>query len=114
MANYEKQLLNLCFCFGMTLLHAPAQYIYQYQKASVKALVQVELYMHKQNPYFKAIWKKNVNSKSCYFAKKQFWHQTSSYKCSGSLYCVGKVLNCFAQSVMQVEFPAYALSVIIF
>ena len=32
----------------MTLLHAPAQYIYKYQKASVKALVQVEFPVYAQ------------------------------------------------------------------
>ena len=42
---FEKQLFNQNNFFGMTLLHAHAQYIYivnaKYQKASVKALVQI-------------------------------------------------------------------------
>ena len=51
MAKFDKQLFNQNQFFGMTLLHAHAQYIYivyaKYQKASVKTLVQVDfLYMH--------------------------------------------------------------------
>ena len=92
----------------MTLFHAHAQYIYivnaKYQKPSVKALVQVykliSLYMHKQNPYLKANRKKMAHFKKLlfYFVKTFFWHQTSSCKCSMSLYCVDKILNCFGTS----------------
>ena len=43
MTKFEKQLFNQKNIFGMTLLHAHAQYIYivnaKYQKPSVKALV---------------------------------------------------------------------------
>ena len=53
MAKFEKQLFNQKKkIFGMTLLHAHAQYIYivnaKYQKPSVKALVQVDfpVYAH--------------------------------------------------------------------
>ena len=79
--------------FGMTLLHAHAQYIYivnaKYHKPSVKALVEVDFPVYAQaNPYLKANRKKMAH----------FWHQTSSCKCSMSLYCVGKVLNCFSTS----------------
>ena len=46
MAKFEKQLFNQTNVFGMTLLHAHAQYIYianaKYQKTSVKAMVQVD------------------------------------------------------------------------
>ena len=61
--------------FGMTLLHAHAQYIYivnaKYQKPSVKALVQVDsLYMHKQNPYLKANRKKMAHFKKLLFCQK--------------------------------------------
>ena len=46
MAKFKKQLSNQKNFFGMSLLRAPAQYIYivyaKYQKASVKALVQVD------------------------------------------------------------------------
>ena len=50
MANFEKQLFIIFILGGggMTLLHAPAQYIYKYQKASVKALVQVEFPVYAQ------------------------------------------------------------------
>ena len=45
MAKSDKHILPKIF-FGMTLLHAHAQYIYsvcaKYQKASVKALVQID------------------------------------------------------------------------
>ena len=67
MAKFDKQLLNQNNFFGMTLLHAHAQYIYivyaKIQKASVKAPVQVDfpvyaLSKHKQNPYLKANRKK--------------------------------------------------------
>ena len=46
MTKFDKQLLNQNNFFSMTLLYAHAQYIYivyaKYQKASVKALVQVD------------------------------------------------------------------------
>ena len=55
MAKFEKQLFNQkCsfFFFGMTPLHAHAQYIYivnaKYQKASVKALVQFDFPVYAQ------------------------------------------------------------------
>ena len=64
--------------FGMTLLHAHAQYIYivyaKYQKASVKALVQVDfLYMHKQNPYLKANRKNMANFTKLLFCQETFF-----------------------------------------
>ena len=73
MAKFDKQL------FGMTLLHAHAQYIYsvyaKYQKASVKALVQVDfpvyaLSKHKQNLYLKAN-RKNWFTKMSFCQKKK-------------------------------------------
>ena len=88
----------------MTLLHAHAQYIYivnaKYQKPSVEALVQADFPVYAQAiSLFKSKQEKRLISKSCYFFKKFFfWHQTSSCKCSMSLYCVGKVLNCFGKS----------------
>ena len=53
MAKFEKQLFNQkCFFFGMTLLHAHAQYIFivnaKYQKASVIALVQFKFPVYAQ------------------------------------------------------------------
>ena len=60
MAKFDKQSLCQTYVFGMTLLHAHAHYICiacgKYQKASVKALVQVDFLMyalskHKNNPY---------------------------------------------------------------
>ena len=55
--------------------------------------------MHKQNPYLKANRKKMAHFKKLLFCQKTFfWHQTSLCKCSMSLYCVGKVLNCFGTS----------------
>ena len=57
MVKFEKQLFNLFFFFffcGMTLLHAYVQYMYiyivnaTYQKASVKALVQVDFPIYAQ------------------------------------------------------------------
>ena len=52
MAKFEKQLFNEQNIFGTTLLHVHAQYIYivnaKYQKASVKALVQVDFPVHTQ------------------------------------------------------------------
>ena len=52
MAKFEKHLFNQTKFFGMTLLHAHAQYIYivnaKYQKPSVKALVQVDLKANRQ------------------------------------------------------------------
>ena len=107
MTKFEKQLFNKQkkqFFFGMTLLHAHAQYIYiinaKYQKHSVKALVQVDFPVYAQaKSLFETNRKKWLISESCYFVKKTFfWHQISSCKCSVSRYCVGKVLNCFGTS----------------
>ena len=64
----------------MKLLHVHAQYIFigyaKYQKASVKALVQVDfpvyaLSKHKQNPYLKANRKKMAK-----FTKPSFCQKT--------------------------------------
>ena len=104
MATFEKQLFNPKIFFGMTLLHAHAQYIYivnaKYQKPSVKALVQVDFPVYAQaKSLFKSKQEKNGSfQKAVILLKNNFWHQTSSCKCSMSLYCVGKVLNCFGTS----------------
>ena len=92
------------FFFRMTLLHAHAQYIYivnaKYQKPSVKALVQVDFPVYAQaKSLFKSKQEKNGSfQKAVILSKNIFWHQTSLCKCSMSLYCVGKVLNCFGTS----------------
>ena len=82
MAKFDKQ--SLCqkfFFFNMTLLYTHAQYIFiacaKYQKASVKALVQIDFHVyalpkHKQNPNLKANRKKWLSSQSCHFVKKYF------------------------------------------
>ena len=88
----------------MTLLHAHAQYIYivtaKYQKPSVKALVQVDFPEYAlAKSLFKSKQEKMAHfTKLLVCQKTCFWHQTSSCKCSVSLYCVGKVLNCFSKS----------------
>ena len=119
MAKFEMQLTKKFF-FGMTLLHAHAQYIYivnaKYQKPSIKALVQVDfpVYAQAKSLFRSKQEKKWLISQSCYFVQNIFWHQTSSCKCSVSQYCVGKVLNCFGTSCgtrFEVEFPAFALSI---
>ena len=52
MAKFEKQLFNPKNSFCIKLLHAHTQYIYivnaKYQKASVKALVQVDFPVYAQ------------------------------------------------------------------
>ena len=67
---------------GMTLLHAHAQYIFivcaKYQKASVKALVQVDfplyaLSKHKQNPFLKANRKKKAKFTKLSLCHKLFF-----------------------------------------
>ena len=73
-SHFAKNIL-----FGMTLLHAHAHYICivcaKYQKASVKALVQVDFLMyalskHKHNPYLKENRQKwLLSSQSCHFVK---------------------------------------------
>ena len=40
-----------------------------------------------------------------------FWHQTSSHKCSMCLHCESKVSVVSTKAVVQVDFPAYALSI---
>ena len=75
MAKFEKQLFNKKHFFGMTLLHAHAQYIYivnaKYQKPSVKALVQVVLpvYAQAKSLFKMAHFKKLL----FYFVKKTFF-----------------------------------------
>ena len=96
----QKKKKNL----GMTLLHAHAQYIYivnaKYQKPSVQALVQIDFPVYAQaKSLFKSKQEKNGSfQKAVILSKNIFWHQTSLCKCSMSLYCVGKVLNCFGTS----------------
>ena len=79
MAKFDKQ--SLCqkyFFFGMTHLHAHAHYICivcaEYQRASVKALVQVDfliyaLSKHKHNSYLIGNRKKWLSSQSYHFVK---------------------------------------------
>ena len=106
MDKFEKQklLFNKKNFLGMTLLHAHAEYIYtvnaNYQKPSVKALVQVDFPVYAQaKSLFKSKQEKMAHfTKLLFCPKRFFWHQTSSCKCSMSLYCVGKVLNCFCTS----------------
>ena len=89
---------------GMTLLHAHAHYICivcaKYQKASVKALVQVDFLMYSQaQPLFNRKQEKmDKFTKQSFCQKSIFWHQTSSHKCSICLYCVSKVSDCFSKS----------------
>ena len=74
MAKFEKQLFNQKHVFGMTFLHAHAQYIYtvnaKYQKLWYKL---ISLYMHKQNPYLKANRKKMAHFKKLLFCQKTFF-----------------------------------------
>ena len=108
-SHFAKSVFFFFFC--MTPLHAHAQYICivyaKYQKASVKALVQVDFPVYalsKHNPNLKANRKNSnrkkwLNSQNCHFVKnKIFWHQTSSCKCSKCLYCVG-ISDCLAKAV---------------
>ena len=71
------KLFNRKIFFGMTLLHAHAQYIFinkaKYHKPSVKALVQVDFPVYAQaKSLYKANRQKMAHSKSCYFVKKHF------------------------------------------
>ena len=90
------KLFNQKKFFGMT--HAHAQYIYivnaKYQKPSVKAMVQVDFPVYVQA---KSLFK-SKQKKTAHFKKLLFCQKTSLCKCSMSLYCVGKVLNCFGTS----------------
>ena len=82
MAKFEKQLFNQKNFFGMTLLHAHAQYIYivnaKYQKPSVKALVQADFPVYAQaKSLFKSKQEKNgsfqkavILSKNIFFCIK--------------------------------------------
>ena len=97
MAKFDKQLFPYKKKKCMTPLHAHTQYICivyaKYQKASVKALVQVDfpvyaLSKHKQNMQKMAKFTK-LSSQSCHFDKNNFfWHQTSPCKCSMLVGCV--------------------------
>ena len=88
----------------MTILHAHAQYINivntKYQKPSVKALVQIDFPVYAQaKSLFKSKQEKMTYFTMLLFCPKIFFgHQTSSCKCSMSLYYVDKVLNCFGTS----------------
>ena len=70
MAKFEKQLFNQKQFFGMTFLHAHAQYIYivnaKYQKLWYKL---ISLYMHKQNPYLKQTGNKMAHFKKLLFCQ---------------------------------------------
>ena len=73
----------------------------KYQKPSVKALVQVDFPVYAQaKSLFKSKQEKNGSfHKTVILLKTTFFgHQTSSCKCSMSVYCIGKVLNCFGTS----------------
>ena len=89
--------------FGMTLLHAHAQYICivyaKYQKASVKALVQVDFPVYAQFKKNKNLQEKMAKFTKLSFCQKLiFWHKNSSCKCSMCLYYVGKVSDSFNQN----------------
>ena len=79
MAKFEKQLFNKQkFFFGMTLLHAPAQYIYivnaKYQKPSVKVLVQVDFPVYAQaKSLFKSKQEKLAHFTKLLFYQKHFF-----------------------------------------
>ena len=86
MAKFEIQLFNQKTFFGMTLLHAHAQYIYivnaKYQKPSVNALVQVDFPVNAQaKSLFKSKQEKRCSFQNAiilFCQKNFFWHQTSS------------------------------------
>ena len=87
MAKFEKQLFNKRKkSFGMTVLHAYAQYIYtvhaKYQKPPVKALVQVDFPVYAQaKSLFKSKQEKMAHFTKLLFCPKNFLgHQTSSCK----------------------------------
>ena len=112
MAKFDKQSLCQKKNFGMTLLYAHAHYICvvcaKYQRASVKALVQVDFLMyalskHKHNRFLIGKMAKFTKLSLC--KKLIFWHQTSSHKCSVCLYCVSKVSDCFSKSCGTSWFP---------
>ena len=79
MAKFDKQPLCQKYFFGMTLLHTHAHYICivcaKYQKASIKALVQVVDFLmyalseHKHNTYLIGNKKKWLSSQSYHFVK---------------------------------------------
>ena len=76
------KLFNQKIFFGMTLLHAHAQYIYfvnaKYQKPSVKALVQVNFPVYAQaKSLFKSKQEKMAHFKKLLLCQKKtfFWHQ---------------------------------------
>ena len=79
MAKFEKQLFNQKnFFFGMTLLHAHAQYIYivnaKYQKPSVKALVQVDFPVYAQaKSLFKSKQEKNGSFQKAVILSETFF-----------------------------------------
>ena len=75
MAKFEKQFEIF---FGMTLLHAHAQYIYivnaKYQKPSVKALVQVDFPVYAQAKFlFKSKREKNGSFQTAVILSKNIF-----------------------------------------
>ena len=72
------KLFNQNFFFGVTLLHAHAQYIYivksKYHKPSVKALVQTDFPVYAQaKSLFKSKQEKNGSFKKLLFCQKTFF-----------------------------------------
>ena len=88
----------------MTPLHAHAQYICivyaKYEKASVKALAQVEfpMYALSKEKQKKQTGKMAKFKKLSFYQKSFFLHKSSSSKCSMCLYYVGKVSDSFSKS----------------
>ena len=135
------------FFFGMTLLHAHVYFICivcaKYQKASVKALVQIDFLMYALSKNKHRKQEKTAKFTKLSFCQKLiFWHQTSSHKCSMCLqhyhlfltvilssltidflllfsrtlsitlsHVYAKYQTVSAKAVVQVDFPAYALSI---
>ena len=96
------------FFFDMTLLHAHAQYIYIVNAPSVKALLKVDFPVYAQaKSLFKSKQEKNgsfILSKNICLASNFFMQMFNE-----SILCRQSIVS--AQAVVQVEFPAYALSI---
>ena len=99
---FDKQSLCLKFFFFLLAWHffKHILIISVDQKASVKALAQVDFLMYAlRTSITPRKQEKMAKFTKLSFCQKQiFWHQTSSHKCSVCLYCVSKESDCFSKS----------------
>ena len=114
MAKFDKQLFNqfvfffffvffwhdtsLCTCILYLGVYCLCKVPESFSKSTDASCI-CTIKAQAKSLFKKQTGKKLLYSQSCRFVKGIFWHQTSSssWKCSMSLYCVGKLSNRFSK-----------------